>query len=60
MPSVNERSALLPNSSNPQSGGDASAGKKFTPLHSTRHLLLGSWINVLLIFVPLSILGASR
>lgn len=31
--------------------------KKFDPLGSSRHLLLGSWINVLLVAIPLCFIG---
>ena len=49
-----ESSSLLPGQAN------RSGSKKFAPLQSTRHLLLGSYINVLLVAVPLSFIGMSR
>ena len=42
--------------------GQASESRdpKFNPLHSSKHLLLSSWINLLLVFIPLSFLGDFR
>lgn len=52
-----ETTNLLP----PTGGvGGRSRPVKFAPLKSSRHLLLGSWINLLLVAVPLSFIGASR
>lgn len=48
-----ETSPLLPS----QASGHPSVSKPFDLLGSTRYLLLGSWINVLLICVPLSFTG---
>ena len=48
-----ETSPLLPS----QASDHPSASKPFDLLGSTRYLMLGSWINVLLICVPLSLIG---
>ena len=51
-----ETTNLLP----PTGGvGGRSRPIKFAPLKSSRHLLLGSWINLLLVAVPLSFIGTS-
>jgi len=50
MPNNNENAPLLGNGRNGQSGGN----KKFDPIGSTRYLLLGSWLNVLVVFIPLA------
>jgi hypothetical protein len=46
-----ESSALLPGRQSTR------RGIPFSPLKSTRHLLLGSYLNVLIVFVPLAIVG---
>ena len=57
---------VMPNNENapllPREGRDnqQSNGTKFNPLGSSRHLLLGSWINVLLVAAPIAIIGASH
>nr|XP_019013551.1 calcium/proton exchanger [Kwoniella pini CBS 10737]OCF52332.1 calcium/proton exchanger [Kwoniella pini CBS 10737] len=38
-------------------GHDASSAPPFNPLKSTRYLLLGSWMNLLLVAVPLSFIA---
>lgn len=48
-----ETSPLLPS----QASEHTPVSKPFDLLGSTRYLLLGSWINVLLICVPLSFAG---
>lgn len=50
---TSESTPLLP------AGGALSQAtvKKFEPIGSTKHLLLGSWINLLLVAVPLSFIG---
>ncbi|WVF72177.1 calcium/proton exchanger [Kwoniella sp. CBS 6097] len=40
-----------------RTGDQARSGKPFDPIGSSRHLLLGSWINLLLVCVPLSIIA---
>ncbi|KAK4684150.1 Ca2+:H+ antiporter, partial [Tremellales sp. Uapishka_1] len=51
MPS--ETQPLLPAGQN----GQSAQVKKFDPVHSTRHLLLGSWLNLLLVAIPLAFIG---
>jgi hypothetical protein len=53
MPS--ETQPLLPPTGHP---GQSDA-RKFDPLGSSRHLL-NSWLNLLIVFVPLSFVGKSR
>lgn len=53
MPSSHEATPLLGASN----GNATSRDKAFDPLGSSRHLLFGSWINVLLIAVPLSLIS---
>ncbi|ORY23037.1 putative Calcium:hydrogen antiporter [Naematelia encephala] len=48
-----ETTALLP----PTGRNGLSQPKKFDPIGSSRHLIFGSWINLLLIAVPLSIIA---
>jgi Ca2+:H+ antiporter len=48
MPS-SESSPLLPNS-----GGRHHGPKTFDPIGSSRYLIFGSWLNIMLVAVPLS------
>jgi hypothetical protein len=54
MPS--ETQPLLP----PTGHSGQSDTRKFDPLGSSRHLLLNSWLNLLIVFVPLSFIGESQ
>lgn len=47
---------MPPHETSPLLGSEsASSGDRIRFVHSTRYLLLGSWINLLLIAVPLSL-----
>ncbi|WVO13902.1 calcium/proton exchanger [Cryptococcus depauperatus] len=48
-----ETSPLLPS----QSTNGIRGSKPFDPLGSSKHLILGSWTNLLLIFVPISLIA---
>jgi Ca2+:H+ antiporter len=46
----------MPNTENqPLLGNSSGSGnKKFDPIGSTRYLLFGSWLNILVVFIPLA------
>lgn len=54
---ANESTRLLPTNAARSNSSRQASAKKFRPLESSRHLVLGSWINVLLVAVPLSFAG---
>ncbi|CAD6569592.1 MAG: hypothetical protein TREMPRED_005322 [Tremellales sp. Tagirdzhanova-0007] len=54
MPAAASESARLLPSMEQEASGQP---KKFDPLGSSKHLLLGSWINVLLVAIPLSLVA---
>lgn len=49
-----EQQPLLGSGRQDSGGHGGRGGKKFDIVGSTRHLLLGSWINVLIVFLPLA------
>ena len=51
-----ESAPLLPREGRSNHG---SGNVKFNPLGSSKHLMFGSWINVLLVAAPISIVGMS-
>ena len=54
MPLPSSESARLLPSTDQEASGQP---KKFDPLGSSKHLILGSWINVLLVAIPLCFVG---
>lgn len=50
---ANESSLLLP----PTGQNGQRAAKKFDPIGSSRHLIFGSWLNILLVTIPLCFIG---
>lgn len=54
--SSNERQPLLSTTRRQSShGANASPAKRFAPLQSSRHLITGSWMNLLLLSVPFAL-----
>ncbi len=52
----NETSPLLL----PTGQNGTRAAKSFDPLGSSRHLLFGSWLNLLLLAIPLCFIGEEK
>ncbi|WVR05215.1 calcium/proton exchanger [Kwoniella sp. DSM 27419] len=52
-----ETTPLLGSASNHNSSGNRRSNKPFDPIGSSRHLIFGSWINILVVCAPLAIIA---